>query len=128
MPVSKSVTGLIAGTCVERGEIAEDDLVVKHIPELAGTVYEDAEDGTTNGWEVYDNDPVGAVISNVYDDVRLNYVIELSGSGKLNGYRLKNEDGSKWHNTDQFFIEWSMAYSEFFQVFFREGKHSLDLF
>ncbi|RMH14408.1 MAG: class C beta-lactamase-related serine hydrolase, partial [Gemmatimonadetes bacterium] len=40
--VSKSMTGLVAGTCVERGEIAEDDPVTKHVPELAGTVYEDA--------------------------------------------------------------------------------------
>lgn len=40
--VSKSMTGLIAGTCVERGEIDTADPVLKYVPELAGTVYEDA--------------------------------------------------------------------------------------
>lgn len=42
MSVSKSMLGLVAGTLVERGEITTDDLVLKHIPELAGTAYEDA--------------------------------------------------------------------------------------
>ena len=42
MSVSKSMLGLVAGTLVERGEIAEDDLALKHVPELAGTAYEDA--------------------------------------------------------------------------------------
>lgn len=39
MSVSKSLLGLVAGTLVERGELAESDLVTKHVPEVAQTAY-----------------------------------------------------------------------------------------
>ena len=39
MSVSKSLLGLVAGTLVERGELAEDDLITKHVPELENTAY-----------------------------------------------------------------------------------------
>ena len=39
MSVSKSLLGLVAGTLVERGELAESDLVTKHVPEVANTAY-----------------------------------------------------------------------------------------
>ena len=52
--------------------------------------YEDAEDGSTDRWYVYDNTPSGAQINNVYDSDRQSHVIELSGSGTDNGYRLTN--------------------------------------
>ena len=42
MSVSKSMLGLVAGTLVERGELADDDPVTKFIPEVSGTAYEDA--------------------------------------------------------------------------------------
>ncbi|MEO1612016.1 MAG: serine hydrolase, partial [Pseudomonadota bacterium] len=42
MSVSKSMLGLVAGTLVERGELREDALATEYVPELAGTVYEDA--------------------------------------------------------------------------------------
>ncbi len=48
---------------------------------LASQIYEDAEDGTTDGWDVYDNNPTGATIENVYDSARQSQVIVLSGSG-----------------------------------------------
>ena len=32
MSVSKSILGLVAGTLIERGELAEDDLITKHVP------------------------------------------------------------------------------------------------
>ncbi len=82
-----------------------------------GTVYEDAEDGGTAGWAVYDNLPAGAGIDNVYDGDRQSDVIELSGSGTLNGYRLGNADGSDWHNKTQRVIEWSMNYTEAFIIY-----------
>ena len=59
----------------------------------SNTIYEDAEDGTIRGWKVYDDDPTGAEISNIFDEVRQSQVIRLSGSGKSNGYRLRNVDG-----------------------------------
>ena len=39
MSVSKSMLGLVAGTLIERGELAEDDLITKHVPELENTAY-----------------------------------------------------------------------------------------
>jgi hypothetical protein len=81
------------------------------------TVYEDAEDGTIKGWDVYDNDPVGANITNVYDNDRMSRVIQLIGSGWDNGYRLREDDLSVWNNSTQFIIEWSMKYSEYFTIY-----------
>ena len=43
MSVSKSMLGLVAGTLVERGELAENDLVTKYVPELANTAYAGAK-------------------------------------------------------------------------------------
>ena len=80
-------------------------------------VYEDAEDGITDGWDVYDSDPAGALISNVFDEDRQSQVIELSGSGTSNGFRLRNNNGTPWHNSSQFILEWSMQYSEGFTVY-----------
>ena len=81
------------------------------------TIYEDAEDGLTTGWIIYDNLPAGAGIDNVYDSDRRSDVIELTGSGTLNGYRLGNADGSKWYNETQRVIEWSMNYTETFTIY-----------
>ncbi|NQS99577.1 MAG: hypothetical protein HQ595_00710, partial [Candidatus Omnitrophica bacterium] len=71
----------------------------------------------TEGWGIYDNDPSGAVIANVFDDQQQSRVIQLNGSGTANGYRLRNEDGDPWHNSEQFTIEWSMKYEEDFVVY-----------
>lgn len=56
------------------------------------TVYEDAEDGTTIGWDIYyDNTSIGAKIENIYDKDRNSRVIHLVGSGLDSGYRLKKK-------------------------------------
>ncbi len=45
-----------------RGSGRVDDIrLLSVIPSSSN--YEDAEDGTTDGWVVYDNDPAGAAIS-----------------------------------------------------------------
>jgi len=94
-----------------RGNVRVDDIrLMTYLP--GETVYEDAEDGKTNRWHIYDDDPPGAMIENVYDEDRGSRVIELSGSERSNGYTLRNEDGIKWHNSTQCTIEWSMSYSE----------------
>lgn len=80
------------------------------------TVYGNAETGLMEGWSVYDADPVGASVS-IGNDVDHGQVVELNGSGLLNGYRLRNKNGSKWHNASQFVIQWSMKYSEDFYVY-----------
>ena len=84
------------------------------IPQI---VYEDAEDGLTFGWKIYDNTPAGAEIINVFDPEHDSQVIEFYGAGTNNGYCLRLEDGSKWHNNKQFIIQWSMKYSENYTVY-----------
>ena len=80
-------------------------------------VYEDGEDQITDGWQVYDNDPAGATISNVYDEEHGSRVIEFAGGGTANGYRLQKNDGSDWNDPNFSNIEWSMKYSEGFIVY-----------
>jgi len=77
-------------------------------------VYEDAEDGNTLGWSVYDNSPPRATITNVLDTQKGSRVIQLSGSGTKNGYALRKADNSLWKNTTQFRIQWEMKYGEDF--------------
>ncbi len=92
--------------------------MVDDIKLISGSImYEDGEDGLTIGWTVYDNLPAGARIDNVYDSERRNNVIELAGSGTNNGYRLVKAGGTKWYNTTQRVIEWSMSYTESFTVY-----------
>ena len=81
------------------------------------TVYENAEDGGIRGWEIYDANPPGAVIRNVYDEERKSRVIEFRGHGTDNGYWLRKEDLSYWDNREQFIIEWSMKFSSFFIIY-----------
>ena len=104
--------GIFDGLEIEQGtDPADADSVI------AGILYEDAEDGDISGWQIYDNDPAGAVITNVVDHDRNSRVIEFSGSGTGNGYRLRNPDGSWWNNGAHKTIEWSMNYSENFVVY-----------
>lgn len=82
--------------------------------ELTSTLYEDAEDGMTAGWDVYDTSPSGAMISNVFDAERNNRVIAVSGTGTNNGFRLQQADGSPWLNSELSVIQWSMKFDEFY--------------
>jgi hypothetical protein len=91
--------------------------VAQNVELTEETVYEDAEDGNTAGWTVYDKLPAGGKVDNVYDSDRQSYVIELTGSGTKNWYELRNTDGSAWHNQTQKIIQWSMNYSELFVVY-----------
>jgi len=82
------------------------------------TVYEDAEDGTTDRWHIYDNTPEGATISSLLDNSRGSRVIEFNGNGINNGYEIgARRDNGKWNNTRDKSIRWSMNYSENFLVF-----------
>ncbi len=47
-------------------------------------IYEDAEDGNTQGWRIFDNTPSGATISNIEENG--NRVIKLSGDITRNAY------------------------------------------
>ena len=85
---------------------------------LAGCkVYDDSEDGNTNGWIIYDQDPSGASISNVFDIDRQSRVIDFKSISRDYCYLLRNADGSKWKNSSQNMIQWSMKYSRYFIVY-----------
>ena len=91
-----------------------DDILLK---EQSRILYEDAENGDTAGWKIYDQGPGTASIKNVYDEDSNSLVIELSGSGKRTGYNLLNEDRSWWSNTRHSIIQWRMKYAEEFIVY-----------
>jgi len=81
-------------------------------------IYEDAQDGNTNGWHVYDATPAGATIQNVMDDLRGSQVIELSGNGQQNGFEIGRRRGDgQWNNQAHNSIEWSMNFNEAFSVY-----------
>jgi VCBS repeat-containing protein len=84
------------------------------IPE---TVYADAENGAIDGWDVFDADPAGALISNVYEQSRVSQVIELAGSGVNNGYRLRSKSFSNWANSSQLVMAWSIDYGQDFIIY-----------
>jgi hypothetical protein len=69
------------------------------------------------GWDIYDNDPTGASITNVMDDERQSRVIEFAGTGTGNGYRLLDNNGSYWFDTNFKVLDWSMRYLETFTVY-----------
>ncbi len=99
-----------------RGSGMVDD--IKLMKDFPGTIYENAEDGTTAGWSIYANVPAGASIQNVYEAARQSNVISfVSPNGTSNGYRLRNADGSLWNNTTQFILQWSMKYSQNYTIY-----------
>ena len=87
------------------------------IPNTQQTVYEDGEDGKISGWDIYDNDPAGASITNVFDSDKQSRVIEVSGYDIQNGFRLRNDDLSNWQNTSQFIAKWSMKFTGYYTIY-----------
>jgi len=105
------------GTSVQYTYDATGNRLTASSPPAASKLYEDAEDGTTLGWDIYDNDPSGASVTNVYDTERANQVIECKGNLTNNGFRLRNSGGSYWNDSAFKVLEWSMKYSENFVVY-----------
>ena len=85
--------------------------------QAACCVYEDAEDGQTDGWAVIDDDPTGAHIANIFDDERQSHVIQFTATGTDNAFRLRNPDMTPWSNTSQFIVEWSMQFSSYYMIY-----------
>jgi hypothetical protein len=103
-------------TVADKGGLASQDTCT--VVTVAGpTVYENAEDGKTYGWAIYDNIPNKASILNVFDYQRWSRVIELKGTKTENGFVLRNEDTTSWHNSKQLSIQWCMKYKEYFVVY-----------
>jgi hypothetical protein len=103
--------GVSDGTEVELGFDPADN------NDTPASVYEDAEDGNTDGWLIIDATPAGATVGNVYDADLGSRVIELAGNGTYNAYQLDGEDGSPWYNSSQFVFEVSLKFSEYFIIY-----------
>jgi len=79
----------------------------------SATNYFDGEDGTVGNWKVYDNEPTGAVVSNVIDEIKNSKVIEFEGDTRRNSYMLGSRD---WNNRTEKYLKWSMKFSEKFKI------------
>ncbi len=80
-----------------------------------GTLYEDAEDGESNRWSIYneENSPSGASISNVYDPTRGSRVIQFEGDGVNNWYQIE----SSWNNQTDKLLKFSLKFDENFLIY-----------
>jgi hypothetical protein len=102
------------------GNVVVDDLSLqKDKPLYDELLYEDAEDGDTIGWQVYDKSPLGATIENVFDAEKNSRVIKLTGSGMENGYIVGNWDGrpNAWSELNRKTLTWEMKFSESYGFF-----------
>ena len=85
-----------------------------------GTVREDAEDGDTRGWSVYDDEPAGAAIANVVDAAAGSRVIALTGAGLDNGFLLGGTgvgDGEAWNDASNTVLSWRMNVGDGFRAY-----------
>ncbi len=79
------------------------------------TIYEDAEDGTTLGWYVYDNSSNCAEVLNIDNDNTR--VIQLKGKGLSSGFVLRDMNGEFFNNLDARVIEWKSKFVGEFIIF-----------
>ncbi len=127
------------GACVETGlgetnisdNCTDGSLVIIENPTVpieGSTVYEDAQDGMTDGWDVYDNTPAGAIVRNVFDSISNSQVIEISGSSTANGYRFGYNNSTNikaWKNIDQTIIQWDARFINEHHAYFIAVETSL---
>ena len=80
------------------------------------------EDNSAERWKVYDDNPAGSRISNVWkNDEQTSRVISFEGVGLNNSYIIgsSTENDEAWNNATEKMIQWSMKYNEYFRVFIR---------
>ncbi len=73
------------------------------------TVYEDAEDATTNGWYRYNRGSIANIDGGANGS---NRSIEISGYIENDVFSLTTGNGFDWNNTSEFFAEFSVAFDE----------------
>jgi len=78
-------------------------------------IREDAEDGTTNRW-VLEDGPAWAYVYNTYDHDRGSQVIEVRGDGLYSEFKLTDQEGKDWNDSQRHVIQWSMRYSNDFVI------------
>jgi hypothetical protein len=83
-------------------------------------VYEDAEDGNTDGWSIYSTNKNGTVSNVIDEDNPDNRVIQFEGEDRKTGFRLGNNHGrvGAWESPHTK-IRWRMKYSEPYAIFVR---------
>ena len=100
------------------GYIDDVELLPASGTEANTVVYEDAEDGQSSRWAVYDNDPAVDAPTNVYDNAKASKVISLCGTGLENGFILGAWDVQNgWKNTMNKEISWDMNFNNNFVVY-----------
>jgi len=79
-------------------------------------IYEDAEDGTTANWRVYDNSPSGAKIYNLLEGS--NHIIRLKGKKRRNAFIIGNKENrsNAWNDTENNIISWKMKYRQAYSI------------
>jgi hypothetical protein len=114
-----NITGTDTFTFVANdGKVDSNEATIKvNITPNASITYENAKLKTLSKWTVIDKKPAAALVRNVYDKKRHSRVIEFKGDGTQNAYRLRNADGSKWNNSTQNVLRWSMSYSQPFKIY-----------
>ena len=91
------------------------NVIVKKLSDLGATIY---EDGTKfENWIVVDAEPPGATVRSIVDELTNNAVLEISGNGYDNGYRLYDDGVTNWDNSTQFYLQWSMRSQEKFGIY-----------
>lgn len=91
-------------------------LVTARSNHFGSTLYEDAEDRATHRWRILPGSLQGAEVRNVFDEGCGSRVIELSGTGMDNKYRLMTDDLKFWSDESRTVLEWSMKSSAMFSV------------
>ncbi len=82
-------------------------------------IYENAEDGSSDRWEIADNSPLGATVSVQYDAQRASHVIALNGAGMKNSYRLGDRAGrpGAWNDTAHRILSWQGRFEKSFTFY-----------
>ena len=84
------------------------------LPILSRTIYEDAEDGTINGWSVYGD---GNVLN--IEDRSGNRIISTEAALVGDPFRLGLEDESDWNNSEEITAYFAILMEEEVAVYFR---------
>jgi len=81
------------------------------------TIYSDGEDGTVGEWNVHDNKPSGATISNIMDESQNSRVIEFKGNKRRNSYMIGGKKGKRaWNNSEESKLRWNMNFDEKYKI------------
>lgn len=82
-------------------------------------IKENASDGGTDKWIIYDKSPRGATISNVFDEEKRSRVIKFEGDGLRNGFVIGFWTSTPWKDTQHKVISWNMKITDNYMLYVR---------